>query len=559
MEIQRVDGSCRQIVTSPERCLADCKSRTGCQGVNIIPARNPNSVFHNLASEVNIPCASAAIASKQNQDLYMCYGLRGREPNNTHPQFTVTQDPESPVWYSTCYLKTADWVFDRILEVASPTPAAAPTEPSGAQAADLSPDQIKLTQTPWRYGGKCISCNDRKKALFSDLFMQWKVSPLCEVCSDLDTDYTDVHPGASLSLGRCDGQTNADGFAQFYYDHAQVNGCPPLAQTRCQKELSFEGYRGVTSEECQALAALDSECSDTVSHRFDAASTTTYCACYTRNPCCGQCSPHVKNRDDYRWITYNVQRGGKDTAGETPAGTDCSGGVKSSDGKRCCPASCKDATGKAVCAPEPVARIAFVPAGGVVSVPAGHVADNGATFGARNGLEYGWIGACPQSANILDVTDLNRDVSNKTNAFGLAWAVYPDKSATCTGGKAVWELTVPNGQYYVELFSHSYTTTADLSGCTIEGMAVGGGTLGSRQPKTTKFTALVGDGKLTIEGSTTGKCTHINTITVYERTAAEASGLLGTTDCQNLPGVCCATYSASAERPCATHPAPCTY
>ena len=100
-----------------------------------------------------------------NDDDMICWGVQGR-PEETLPipknEYTISSDPEDPIFYSTCYFKQNDWRW----------------ESTGRKQRE--------TSTPWKYEDRCVNCDDhrQKKNSKNYEFPRWHLDPTCRDCDD---------------------------------------------------------------------------------------------------------------------------------------------------------------------------------------------------------------------------------------------------------------------------------------------------------------------------------------------------------------------------------------
>eukprot|EP00937_MAST-01D_sp_MAST-1D-sp2_P001627 g1627.t1 len=132
----------------------DCEGATG--DYVRIALRGERRVF-DAAVDVNRATVGAGA------DAMACWGVEGR-PEETLPipknEYYTTDDPEDPVFYSTCYFKQNDWLW----------------EPTGR--AQLP------TRAPWKYQGHCVACADYGQTSSSEKyeFPLWHTDPACRDC-----------------------------------------------------------------------------------------------------------------------------------------------------------------------------------------------------------------------------------------------------------------------------------------------------------------------------------------------------------------------------------------
>mmetsp|Transcript_7216 Transcript_7216/g.8152 ORF Transcript_7216/g.8152 Transcript_7216/m.8152 type:complete len:1138 (-) Transcript_7216:198-3611(-) len=501
---------CREVLTTPAKCLAECQASITCGGVNVVPRWNPKEVSPDLVGESNLPFSHRLCNEQQfmgaDDDTMVCFGVTPRQPNNTFSEWTVSMDPQDPVFYSTCYLKQASYLFEQAFE-------------------EVDTDSTKQNPIPWHYGGKCISCEDRAKAAFSSDVPRWKIQDHCEPCTEESLVPPETVPVLAHLVAKdrmCDGATGRDGRANFVHRSSS-----PCSTSRCTKELELINWEHVTMEECVHMVKHDEDCSDTF--MFDVVNEEG-CICYRNNDCCGECTP-----SDYKSRAWgmNIFSVGK-MEGEVADPT-CANGVRSSDNSLCCSASCVNSLGNPQCNHEAEIKINFQP-GNMVDID-GWLSDGGSAFADNvdgSGLDYGW-----RNCRVEVVRDLDPDWVGNVAGTGV-------NLPRCG---ADWEIALPNGFYAVATL-HFFTRNMDNSECTIEGLALAGEERADGNTGTWAYGVVeVKDGFLTFAGRPNG-CNWINAIKIWA-----GKDLVDLP--QSMPGTC--EYNEGLEeRPCNMFSAPCS-
>lgn len=174
----------KQGENAAEKCADICKPSTGnrdfdqgmkCDSINIVPWKNPaTSAF---AGEVNTMIPDWCMDDFKSMDIpdnaRICYQLLEAPPNDGGPAMTVTNDPEDPVWYSTCLKVKASQ--NRVFAA-----------PNCGKPCQLDDSSLKKG-AEWRFGDSCISCammaknNEETSAKFVP---EWSLAPAnaCENC-----------------------------------------------------------------------------------------------------------------------------------------------------------------------------------------------------------------------------------------------------------------------------------------------------------------------------------------------------------------------------------------
>ena len=137
----------------------DCKGATG--DYVRIELRGERRVF-DATVDVNRASFDPSSAAMLQDDAYVCWAVVPRtEATLPVPktEFYTTTDPEDPIFYSTCFLKEIEWIWEDTGVVQKPTPA------------------------PWKVNGECINCDDwRKKSSSTYEFPIWRLDPKCSDC-----------------------------------------------------------------------------------------------------------------------------------------------------------------------------------------------------------------------------------------------------------------------------------------------------------------------------------------------------------------------------------------
>ena len=159
-------------------------------GLNVVPLRNPALVADTLKDWVNIPqglsasyltdCDFERMAEEYPEafarnDTLICYWVTegddpGGNPEVDLPWTIVDDDPEDPVFYSTCFTKQSAWRF-----VGNPPcPACDASHAAG-------------TTRKWKYGEYCVSCELAEHYAHVTANNQtvapwWEFADTCENC-----------------------------------------------------------------------------------------------------------------------------------------------------------------------------------------------------------------------------------------------------------------------------------------------------------------------------------------------------------------------------------------
>jgi len=154
-------------------CLQICTEKwRNCKGVNVIPLVNPASVKHDV---INLPWTSCHCnkppkdSDLWNENTLVCVGLNPVYSETANPEVdemytVIPDDPEDPIFYSTCYKQSNDWIFD------------------GFNSASDRPQSQPM---PFKVGDMCLPCESVEgipKLNWNEV-PRWKPSHDCEKCN----------------------------------------------------------------------------------------------------------------------------------------------------------------------------------------------------------------------------------------------------------------------------------------------------------------------------------------------------------------------------------------
>jgi len=162
-----IDKSTRDV----SRCLKDCKKHyKKCSAVNVVPLKNPEEVKY---SNVNIPwesrnCDKNLAAKHDHENTLVCYGLQpkyGKTANKDvdAPWTVIPDDPEDPIFYSTCFNMQTDWIFE------------------GFSSKNLLPEATPIS---YKVADMCLQCAavEGISKLPVQQVPRWKLSRECSKC-----------------------------------------------------------------------------------------------------------------------------------------------------------------------------------------------------------------------------------------------------------------------------------------------------------------------------------------------------------------------------------------
>jgi hypothetical protein len=302
-----------------------------------LPVHNPASVYSNFKYENFIPWEKDFCYDRFNGQIsqegkaeeqfkntpnttYICYALLSRTPTELLSEYVVSEDPEDPIFYGTCYYKQ-----EYIKMIGYPIDRNEAPKPD-----------------KWRFNQKCLTCENyeenKLKTNYNDVPI-WKIADKCRDC-DLEKAAPPKKIEAQLVRkdAYCDGLFLGNWFGGNTTNHTE---CSDLA-LECSKRLfPINQNTYLTKDECFKLAQADEQCSDTITIReFSNNSRTselrqiglfsnyTECYCYYDRKCCKECSSR-------RGTLYEIYSLAKPTPDPK-----CSNGVIAADGFGCCSASC---------------------------------------------------------------------------------------------------------------------------------------------------------------------------------------------------------------------------
>jgi hypothetical protein len=292
----------------------------------------------------------------------------------------------------------------------------------------------------------------------------------------------------------------------------------------------------ISADECIAKAKADIACSEYVQHRSK--SRANACECFIKDECCGTCVPVDTNFSHWEWNIYTTK---------SQTNLNCANGVKSSDNKYCCSATCKDANGVGLCMPAPALQVNFLDDS--MNLTEGWASDHGAVFGVRTNpgyttpyTSYGW------NCDLRLATE-DRSSEDETNYHSTV--VRPD-SGRCAGAVPKWRVAVPDGQQYQvdTLYSKRFSS---IRGCKIQGENnTDKSGLGDDDVHWSSRLVTATNGEIALTGGTNEQCAAYAAVLIYPKTTVPSDSY-----CQGLPGMCCPLFVDMENRPCSQFEPPC--
>lgn len=260
-------------------------------------------------------------------DTTVCYGVHAREQTQTTPEFIISNDPEDPIFYGTCYSREFNITW-------------------------LGIDQDAPSPSRWRFNNHCMDCgvyhaNKQSTAEPWRVPQKWLLADgECMNC-ELETPPVPIitHDWIQPFVGEC--RDNRD--SKY---HEDLPNC--ASNFECRKQIFANGRHpddhyniwSLNVEECKILANKDSECSSVIEHH-------TYwwgvqCFCWKKHECCGRCTPSIwYGEDDTPPTVYKYG-----LISDQKTDPTCANGTKSSDDTLCCPSYCVNAKDESVCGVE---------------------------------------------------------------------------------------------------------------------------------------------------------------------------------------------------------------
>jgi hypothetical protein len=247
--------------------------------------------------------------------MLVCMPILSRMETETSRRMEITDDPEDPIFYSTCYD-----IQNPINFIGFDSPAPEP-----------------LVKGEFVFEDKCISCQSQQVNMAIKA-PTWRIEDKCyncEITPDTTSKRSDILPSLRLM------KTNIDcNVASVTTPITNTITCPTA--NWCTKTLKNfllgqddnAGADAYTYDECAAIAAKDPECSDiVVSRNAEFASGLPLkqgCKCYRNDPCCGAPCGGMNTKKSTSTNLFKVMIGS-----EAPDPT-CANGFISKDGSKCC-------------------------------------------------------------------------------------------------------------------------------------------------------------------------------------------------------------------------------
>lgn len=169
---------------SLQQCLDDCVARgtRRCTAVNVVPLFTPSEVKiqGHAPADANIPwfsqvgnrgCRMDRLPSSADEDTLVCYGFIPSQPDDptfnpeTENKWYVREnDPEDPIFYSTCYRLEVKREF-----IGNPPCPLCEGEPS-------------TTPPRWQIGDQCLDCQSISDSSSLEHAKFWKLADICDKC-----------------------------------------------------------------------------------------------------------------------------------------------------------------------------------------------------------------------------------------------------------------------------------------------------------------------------------------------------------------------------------------
>lgn len=165
--VQYLD-QCWEAPTDAELARIKCTSDPSCKAYALVPIKTlppwdnyTQLPFYTSADGINPGCNRTELLGKAPPDGMASYTITYfREfDNGAAPPWTIITDPDNIGFYSTCYAKLSPLQYDLAITSLGPTP------------------QVAI---PYRFGNKCIPCEDRGMNLTNG--PRWRVADYCVDC-----------------------------------------------------------------------------------------------------------------------------------------------------------------------------------------------------------------------------------------------------------------------------------------------------------------------------------------------------------------------------------------
>jgi len=254
-----------------------------------------------------------------------CYTVKSRKhQDEVFRKYQISLDPDSPTFYSTCYLRK------RVVNFGVK---------SQWWASNANANVNTAISQPWKFEDQCISCKDRASE-YRHPVPKWRLSDTCVNCDTKGDNYSppDKPFKTALVFSKtwCDGRNEKNQWVNPLPCNAKT---PKEATEKCFKRpFAFrDASAGVKRpqwtiadltkvETCSYLTYRDPECSDT----FWFSEGGIHCWCVKKESCCGGCLPVHTSGNRRRWgSVYDIN--------STPD-PNCSRGNKAEESGRtgCC-------------------------------------------------------------------------------------------------------------------------------------------------------------------------------------------------------------------------------
>jgi len=262
----------------------------GCNGVQIVPAVYPPTVYYRFAGQTLLPnnsqCNPRSLQSGRTYADKICFPVQMKTavPLLPDPLYIITDDPEDPAFYSTCYFRI---------------------QPSGINSSTAAPPRLPNYQ----FQKKCVDCKEAISSTYEQYIPTWNISQTCIDCEKdgpavskvpVPIDYSKTQ--SALLLGyrksKCTYPNEAGSQAM----------CPNGTATsvQCTVTITTQGVSvgaDFTAYDCYLMAKKDPRCQGSKTVFKPAAylpvPQTAACECWVNTTatttCCGPCVPNYTN------------------------------------------------------------------------------------------------------------------------------------------------------------------------------------------------------------------------------------------------------------------------
>jgi hypothetical protein len=161
-----------------DACQRYCESRSGtrCTALNVVPLINPEVVkIAGQTPDPEIPwnnkCRQSRVPSWADKNTMVCYTFQAQEPtyDGFNPEtediwIIRDNDPQDPIFYSTCYRREVKRIFTGNVECL------------------LCEQASSEKALKWQINDRCLSCADAASTITQNTVKLWQTHEVCEKC-----------------------------------------------------------------------------------------------------------------------------------------------------------------------------------------------------------------------------------------------------------------------------------------------------------------------------------------------------------------------------------------